>query len=147
MEGHQKWCPFFCVYTFTFTSFPAMHIFRLMKTQQEIFDEIKSSDNKQLWTLASTYSTLYKKIDKYREREKDREKKIGGVDIQDIVDNKSLLRTHVIEHLFEQSKDKHNAQASKALIDVCSLKEEEQDIHIQIKSYCGSCGCEIKSGE
>ena len=124
-----------------------MHIFRLMKTQQEIFDEIKSSDNKQLWTLASTYSTLYKKIDKYREREKDREKKIGGVDIQDIVDNKSLLRTHVIEHLFEQSKDKHNAQASKALIDVCSLKEDEQDIHIQVKSYCCNCGCEIKSGE
>tara|TARA_Y100000401_G_scaffold47129_1_gene36241 strand:- start:5533 stop:5898 length:366 start_codon:yes stop_codon:yes gene_type:complete len=116
-----------------------MNYSTFMKTQQEIYNEIKSSDNKQLWSLANTYANIHKRLQTYIEKEKDKTKKSGGVDLSQILEDKSLLRTRVLEHLFEESS-KGNAQASAKLGQLANLGEESQDITIIRKSYCGECG-------
>ena len=110
-----------------------------MKTQQDIYDEIKRADNKHLWTLAKEYSDQYKKIDKYIEREKQTtNKKEGGLDINEIINDKDLARTRVFSDLFKESGD-GNAQAGKTIIEKLRLEEDKRDISISVISHCGIC--------
>ena len=115
-----------------------------IKFTEEELNEIKSSDNKQLWSLANTYANIHKRLQTYIDREKDKTKKSEGVDLSQILQDKDLLRTRILEHLFEESS-KGNAQASAKLGQLANLGEDSQDITIIRKTYCGECGeCQSK---
>mgnify|MGYP001395722472 FL=1 len=113
-----------------------------MKTQQEIYNEIKAADNKRLWSLSKEISDTYKQLDKIkeqREREQTNQKEKGGLHLSEVIQDKELLRTHVLEHLFKESS-KGNAQASHRLTELVGLRLEEELPTIEVISYCGICG-------
>ena len=113
-----------------------------MKTQQEIYNEIKAADNKRLWSLSKEISETYKQLDKIkeqREREQTKQKEKGGLHLSEVIQDKELLRTHVLEHLFKESS-KGNAQASHRLTELVGLRLEEELPTIEVISYCGICG-------
>jgi hypothetical protein len=113
-----------------------------MKTQQEIYNQIKSADNKKLWSLSKEISDTYKQLNKIkeeREREQTKQKEKGGSLLSQVINDKELLRTHVLEHLFKESS-KGNAQASHRLTELVGLKLEEELPTIEVISYCGICG-------
>lgn len=106
-----------------------------MKTKQQIFDEIKSADNKQLFALCGEYANQYRIAKKEKEeREKLVETNKGGSNLQSLLDDKDALRAHVLQHLFQES-EKGNAQASDKLARLAGLSESAQDIVIEVVSY------------
>ena len=106
-----------------------------MKTKQQIFDEIKSADNKQLFALCGEYANQYRIAKKEREeREKLLESNKGGSNLANLLDDKDALRAHVLQHLFQES-EKGNAQASDKLARLAGLSESAQDIVIEVVSY------------
>jgi hypothetical protein len=97
-----------------------------MQTAQEIFDELKSADNKKFWSFAQELSNANRKLEKM----KDKLKSVDNIDFN----NKERLKTLVLEHLLKESA-KGNAQASDKLAKLAGLSETEQDIIIEIVNY------------
>tara|TARA_R100001163_G_scaffold14424_1_gene13182 strand:+ start:8364 stop:8699 length:336 start_codon:yes stop_codon:yes gene_type:complete len=97
-----------------------------MQTAQEIFDELKSADNKKFWAFAQELSTANRRLAKLKEKLKS----VDGIDFS----NKEKLKTLVLEHLLKESA-KGNAQASDKLAKLAGLSESEQDIIIEIVNY------------
>jgi len=116
-----------------------------MKTKQQIFDEIKSADNKQLFALCGEYANQYRKAKKEREeKEKLIESNKGGSNLANLMDDKDALRVHVLQHLFQES-EKGNAQASDKLARLAGLSESAQDIVIEVVSYSEASTIKSKS--
>ena len=97
-----------------------------MQPAQEIFDELKSADNKKFWAFAQELHNANRRLAKL----KDKLKSVDGIDFS----NKEKLKTLVLEHLLKESA-KGNAQASDKLAKLAGLSETEQDIIIEIVNY------------
>ena len=106
--------------------------------QQEIFDKFKTLDNSGRWSFCGELAKVYKDLNtakEYIERDKQQTKEKKGSDFpQDLLENKDALRTHVLQHLFQES-EKGNAQASDKLAKIAGLSEASQDITIEIVSF------------
>lgn len=131
---------------------------------QEIYNAIKTADNKTLWSVCQT---IYQRIDR-AERERDKAKKAlddlktqiqkqkeqytttegeqqgekqkrgnnqkRGSNPHSLFDDKEALRTRVLMNLLEASNN-GNAQASDKLAKLAGLEHETQDITIEIVDF------------
>lgn len=106
--------------------------------QQEIFDKFKTLDNSGRWSFCGELAKVYKDYNtakEYIERDKQQTKQKKGLDLSpDLLEDKDALRTHVLQHLFQES-EKGNAQASDKLAKIAGLSEASQDITIEIISF------------
>jgi hypothetical protein len=113
------------------------HIKEIMK-QQEIFDKFKTLDNSGRWSFCGEIAKVYKDYKtaiEYIERDKQQKETKKGLDFApDLLDDKDALRTHVLQHLYQESS-KGNAQASDKLAKIAGLSESSQDITIEIISF------------
>jgi hypothetical protein len=106
--------------------------------QQEIFDKFKTLDNSGRWSFCGELAKVYKDYNtakEYIQRDKQQTKEKKGSDFApNLLEDKDALRTHVMQHLFQESS-KGNAQASDKLAKIAGLNEATQDITIEIISF------------
>ena len=97
------------------------------KTAKELYDAIKScEDNKQLYAICNNILDTLKKHKP--------KKNNGSLNLDIDLEDKSLTRTHVLQHLFQQSSD-GNATASNYLAKLAGLTEETASLTIELVRF------------
>ena len=98
-------------------------------TAQQIFDDMKASDNKKLWAYAQ-------ELAEFKRKEEKSSKIKSSLDGVDFTDTESM-RQIVFEHLLAES-GRGNAQASDKLGKYLGLEQEKQKIIIQVIDFANA---------